>query len=52
MNEFIKAIFMSGTCGVEKFRLPQGKEYATINKKEGELYEKPKALPPDCLRLR
>ena len=34
MNEFIKAIFMSATCGVEKFRLPQDKEYAKINKKE------------------
>ena len=37
MNEFIKAIFMSYTCGVEKIRFPQDKDYAKINKKESEL---------------
>lgn len=52
MNEFIKAIFMSGTCGVEKFRLPQDKEYIRINKKEDELYEKLKAsLSPELFKI-
>ena len=43
MNEFIKAIFTSDTCGVEKIKHPQDKEYARINKREEELYEKLKA---------
>ena len=52
MNEFIKAIFLSDNCGVEKFRLPKNKEYARINKKEDELYEKLKAsLSPELFKL-
>ena len=43
MNDFIKAIFLCDTCGVEKIRLPLGKDYARLNKKEDELYEKLKA---------
>lgn len=48
MNEFIKAIFTSDTCGVEKIKRPQNKEYSRINKREDELYEKLKAtLSPE-----
>ena len=45
MNDFIKAIFLCDTCGVEKIRLPLGKDYQRLNKKEDELYEKLKASP-------
>lgn len=52
MKEFIKAIFLSDNCGVEKFRLPQDKEYAKINKKEDELYEKLKvSLSPELFKI-
>ena len=52
MNEFIKAIFMSDTCGMEKIKLPQDKEYARINKREDELYEKLKAnLSPELFKI-
>ena len=51
MNDFIKAIFLCDTCGVEKIRLPLGKDYARLNKKEDELYEKLKAaLSPELFK--
>ena len=43
MNEFIKAIYLSETLGVEKIKLAQDKEFVRINKREDELYEKLKA---------
>ena len=52
MNDFIKAIFLCDTCGVEKIRLPLGKDYARLNKKEDELYEKLKAsLSPELFKV-
>ena len=52
MNEFIKSIFMSDTCGVEKIKIPQSKDYVQINKKEDELYEKLKAtLSPELFKM-
>lgn len=52
MNDFIKAIFLCDTCGVEKIRLPLGKDYARLNKKEDELYEKLKAsLSPELFKI-
>ena len=52
MNEFIKEIFLSSTLGAEKIRLPQGKDYARLNKKEDELYEKLKApLSPELFNV-
>lgn len=52
MNEFIKSIFMSDTCGVEKIKIPQSKDYVRINKKEDELYEKLKAtLSPELFAI-
>ena len=52
MNEFIKAIYLSETCGVEKIRLPLGKDYQRLNKKEDELYEKLKAsLSPELFKV-
>ena len=52
MNEFIKSIFMSDTCGVGKIKLPQDKEYTRINKREDELYEKLKAtLSPELFAI-
>ena len=52
MNEFIKAIYLSDTCGVEKIRLPIGKDYQRLNKKEDELYEKLKAsLSPELFKI-
>lgn len=40
MNDIIKAIFLSDTCGVDKFRLPQDRAYTDLAKKEDELYQK------------
>ena len=52
MKEFIIAIFLSDNCGMEKFRLPQDKEYAKINNKEDELYEQLKAsLSPKLFKV-
>ena len=52
MNDFIKAIFLCDTCGVEKIRLPLGKDYQRLNKKEDELYEKLKAsLSPELFKV-
>ena len=52
MNDFIKAIFLCDTCGVEKIRLPLGKDYQRLNKKEDELYEKLKtSLSPELFKV-
>lgn len=37
MNEFIKAIFLSDICGIEKLNIPHGKKYEELNKKEEKL---------------
>lgn len=52
MQEFIKEIFMSDTCGMQKFRLPQSRDYVELNKKEDRLYEKLKAsLSPELFEI-
>lgn len=52
MNNIIQEIFLSDTCGVQKFRQPQDNNYKFLTKKEDDLYEKLKAsLSPDLLKV-
>lgn len=52
MNDIIQAIFLSETCGVEKFRLPQDKNYDYLTKKEDELYNQLQAtLSPELFEI-
>ena len=51
MNEIIKTIFMNGTFGRDFIKFDHNKEYAILNKKEDELYNKLEAsLSPELFK--
>ncbi|MCH5146374.1 MAG: hypothetical protein J1F61_00030 [Clostridiales bacterium] len=52
MVDIIQAIFLSETCGEQKFKLPQDKDYDRLTQKEDELYDKLKAtLSPEIFKV-
>lgn len=52
MVDIIQAIYLSHTCGIERFRIPQDKNYDRLIKKEDELYEILKAsLTPELFKI-
>ena len=52
MNEIIKTIFMNSTYGRDYIKFDHIKEYAHLNKKEDELYNKLEAsLSPELFKI-
>ena len=52
MNEIIKTIFMNSTFGKDYIKFDHNNEYARLNKKEDELYNKLEtSLSPELFKL-